>query len=92
MVKNAAGVDIGNQNVTLGDYLNYEIGFRNVGNDDADQFTIKDVLPINILFDPNSIVIPNGSDITYTYTQATRTLIFTIPNNLVKINGNSMVY
>lgn len=88
VVKNAAGVDIGNQNVTLGDYLNYEIGFRNVGNDDADQFTIKDVLPINILFDPNSIVIPNGSGITYTYTAATRTLIFTIPNNLVKINGN----
>lgn len=91
VVKNSAGVDIGNQNVTLGDYLNYEIGFRNVGNDDADQFTIKDVLPINILFDPNSIVIPNGSDITYTYTPATRTLIFTIPNKLVKINGNQWI-
>ncbi len=91
VVKNSAGVDIGNQNVTLGDYLNYEIGFRNVGNDDADQFTIKDVLPINILFDPNSIVIPNGSGITYTYTPATRTLIFTIPNNIVKINGNQWI-
>ena len=88
VVKNTAGVDIGNQNVTLGDYLNYEIGFRNIGNDNADQFTIKDILPVNIIFDPNSIVIPNNSGITYTYTAATRTLIFTIPNDLVRIKGN----
>ncbi|WP_170151286.1 T9SS type B sorting domain-containing protein [Flavobacterium weaverense] len=88
IVKNSAGVNIGNKDVSLGDFLNYEIGFKNVGNDDADEFTIKDVLPVNIIFDPNSIVIPVDSKITYTYVPVTRTLIFTIPNELVKINGN----
>lgn len=91
IVKNKAGTNIGNSNVTLGDYLNYEIGFKNIGNDDAENFTIKDVLPVNILFDPNTIVVPSGSNITYTYTPATRTLIFTIPKDLVKINGNQWI-
>ncbi|CAN1488082.1 Gliding motility-associated, C-terminal domain [Flavobacteriaceae bacterium] len=91
VVKNAAGVNIGNTNVTLGDFLNYEIGFKNVGNDDADSFTIKDILPVNILFDPNNVVVPNGSGITFTYTPATRTIIFNIPNNLVTINGNQWI-
>ena len=91
IVKNTAGVNIGNSNVGLGDFLNYEIGFKNVGNDDADSFTIKDILPVNIIFDPNNIVVPSGSGITYTYTAATRTIIFTIPNDLVKINGNQWI-
>ncbi|MBB1193663.1 hypothetical protein DNC80_08275, partial [Flavobacterium sp. SOK18b] len=77
--------DIGNQNVTLGQELFYAIGFQNIGNDNADNFTIKDVLPININFDPSNIIIPNGSGITYTYTASTRTIIFTIPKNLVEV-------
>lgn len=76
--------DIGNKNVTLGEELYYNIGFQNIGNDNAENFTIKDILPINILFDPANIVVPNGSGITYVYTPATRTIIFTIPKELVE--------
>ncbi|MFH6970007.1 T9SS type B sorting domain-containing protein [Flavobacterium petrolei] len=78
--------NIGNANVTLGQELFYALGFQNIGNDDAKNFTIKDILPININFDPNNIIVPNGSGITYLYDAATRTIIFTVPSNLVEKN------
>lgn len=78
--------NIGNANVTLGQELFYAIGFQNIGNDNAENFTIKDILPININFDPNNIIVPNGSGITYVYNAATRTIVFTIPSNLVEKN------
>ncbi|MFG6079020.1 hypothetical protein, partial [Erwinia sp. OPT-41] len=34
----------------MGQQLNYEIGFKNTGNDNATSFTIRDQLPINIIF------------------------------------------
>ncbi|MCV9929657.1 T9SS type B sorting domain-containing protein [Flavobacterium sp. LS1R49] len=85
-VLDAAGKDIGNTPVVLGQELYYKIGFQNVGNDNADNFTIRDVLPINIIFDPANIIVPNGSKITYTYNAATRTIVFTVPKNLVEID------
>lgn len=78
--------NIGNANVTLGQELYYAVGFQNIGNDNAENFTITDVLPININFDPNDIIVPNGSGITFTYTAATRTIVFRVPNNLVEQN------
>ena len=79
-------IDIGNTNVSLGTELFYNVGFQNIGNDNAQNFTIRDQLPINITFDPNNIIVPNGSGITYVYTPAIRTIVFTIPNNLVEKN------
>lgn len=49
-VKDDLGNDVGGADVTLGQQLNYILGFQNLGNDNADTFTIKDVLPINIIF------------------------------------------
>ncbi|WP_310557869.1 T9SS type B sorting domain-containing protein [Flavobacterium sp.] len=83
-VQNSAGVDIGGGNVTLGQELNYVIGFQNIGNDATNSFTIRDILPINIVFNPADLILPPG--VTYTYNAVTRELIFTIPNNLVEIN------
>lgn len=83
-VQNSAGVDIGGGNVTLGQELNYVIGFQNIGNDNTNSFTIRDILPINIVFNPADLILPPG--VTYTYNAGTRELIFTIPNNLVEIN------
>ncbi|MCK8140462.1 T9SS type B sorting domain-containing protein [Flavobacterium sp. I-SCBP12n] len=76
--------NIGNTNVTLGQELYYNIGFQNVGNDSAENFTIKDILPINITFDPASIIVPNGSGIIPNYDPITRTIMFTVPKNLVE--------
>ncbi len=87
-VNTPGGVDITGQGVNLGQTLDYVLTFQNIGNDDADNFTIRDILPVNVA-PPNGInftaadmVLPPG--VTYTYDAATRTVIFTIPNNLVE--------
>ncbi|MES2575912.1 MAG: SprB repeat-containing protein, partial [Bacteroidota bacterium] len=80
--------NMANQDVTLGQQLNYVLGFQNQGNDAANSFTIKDVLPINVKFnypaDIDIASLPPG--VTHSYNAVTRTIIFTIPNNLVEIN------
>ncbi|KQO29641.1 hypothetical protein ASF10_03800 [Flavobacterium sp. Leaf82] len=90
IVKNSAGVDIGNQNVTLGQQLNYEIGFKNTGNDDAKSLTIRDQLPINIIFNyPTDInPLPAGVSI-QSYDPATRSIVFKIDDSVVKANSLS---
>jgi large repetitive protein len=89
IVKNTSGVDIGGGNVTLGEYLTYEISYQSIGNDNVTNFTIKDVLPENIVFDPTTqIDYSNAGGATLqSYDPATRTIIFSIPNSSVQING-----
>ncbi|MEN2414582.1 T9SS type B sorting domain-containing protein [Flavobacterium mesophilum] len=84
------GADASLKDVTLGEQLNYVIGFENQGNDDAKEFVIKDVLPKNINFNfPGDITsLPTGMTIAnnVTYDAATRTILFKIPDALVKKN------
>ncbi|WP_395075259.1 T9SS type B sorting domain-containing protein [Flavobacterium sp.] len=90
VVRDAANVLIpGGSSVTLGQPLEYVIGFKNIGNDNAQTFTIRDVLPINTIFNPADLALPGAlpPGVTFLYTPATRTLVFTIPNSLVVING-----
>ncbi|EJL59078.1 hypothetical protein, partial [Flavobacterium sp. CF136] len=86
IVKDAAGNNIGGQNVTLGQQLNYEIGFKNTGNDNATSFTIRDQLPINIVFNyPGDIVsLPAGVTI-QSYDAATRNIVFAVNNSIVEV-------
>ncbi|MBR9855219.1 MAG: DUF11 domain-containing protein, partial [Algicola sp.] len=81
-VEDIGGNDITGLGVHLGQYLDYVLTFQNVGNDDATNYTIRDVLPINVTLDESSISMPSG--VTYTYDPATRTIIFTIPDNIVE--------
>ncbi|WP_289663932.1 T9SS type B sorting domain-containing protein [Flavobacterium panacagri] len=78
IVENDKGDNIGGQNVTLGQYLNYVIGFRNTGNDDATEFTIRDQLPINVIFNyPGDVVLPAGVRVK-SWTPATRNIVFEV--------------
>lgn len=87
IVKNSAGTDIGNQNVTLGQQLNYEIGFKNTGNDDAKSLTIRDQLPINIIFNYPGDLNPLPAGVTVqSYDPATRSIVFKIDDSVVKAN------
>jgi large repetitive protein len=91
IVKDNTNVDITGGNVVLGQQLLYEIGFQNTGNDNATNFTIKDILPINVIFNPLTDVIlpptiPGVPPVTFTYTAGTRELIFTIPKEYVEVN------
>ena len=84
VVEDDAGNDIGNQEVGLATPLNYIIGFQNVGNDNATNFQIRDILPINIVYNhPTDLVLPPGVTVA-SYDPATRELIFDIDDSLVE--------
>ncbi|WP_197276689.1 SprB repeat-containing protein, partial [Mangrovimonas sp. ST2L15] len=86
IVEDDMGNDIGGQYVGLGQPLNYVIGFQNVGNDHATNFQIRDVLPINIIFNyPEDLVLPPGVTVA-SYDPITREIIFNIDDSLVEIN------
>lgn len=81
-VEDIAGNDITGAGVNLGQYLDYVLSFQNIGNDDGINYTIRDVLPINVTLDETNMVLPTG--VTYTYNPATREVVFTIPDNLIE--------
>ena len=86
IVEDDAGNDIGGQLVGLGSSLNYVIGFQNTGNDNATNFQIRDVLPINIIYNhPTDLVLPAGVTVA-SYNPMTRELIFNIDNSIVEEN------
>jgi uncharacterized repeat protein (TIGR01451 family) len=91
IVRNTAGVDIDNTNVTLGDHLYYAIGFQNVGNDNAKSLTIRDVLPKNIIFNypADLMALPAGVTVK-SYNAATREIIFNIDNSVVEIGDAAL--
>ena len=88
-VENTAGVNVNNQALVLGQELFYTLTFQNTGNDDAQNFTITDILPTNAMFpangtiQPGDVIVPPG--VTYTFNAVTNQFVFTIPNNLVEI-------
>ncbi|MBO0591260.1 T9SS type B sorting domain-containing protein [Cellulophaga sp. E16_2] len=81
----AETVDLTGSGVNLGDNLKYILSFENVGNDDATSYTIRDVLPQNITLNEAALAtsgnLPPG--VTYVYDATTRTIVFTIPDNLI---------
>ena len=86
VVEDDLGNDIGGQLVGLGSSLNYVIGFQNTGNDDATNFTIRDVLPVNIIYNhPTDLVLPPGVTVN-SYDPTTRELVLDIDDSLVEEN------
>ncbi|CAM4149733.1 T9SS type B sorting domain-containing protein [Zobellia roscoffensis] len=82
-VEDIAGNDITGLGVNLGQILDYVLTFQNTGNDDAVNYTIRDILPINVTLDEANLDMPTGT--TYTYDPATREVDFSIPNNFVEV-------
>ncbi|MDO6821107.1 T9SS type B sorting domain-containing protein [Zobellia sp. 1_MG-2023] len=78
------GTDINGEDVSLGDTFNYVLRFQNTGDDDATNFTIRNVLPNNVTLD--DINIDDAPGVTSTYNAGTNTIDFTIPDNLVEID------
>ncbi|WAC02221.1 hypothetical protein N7U66_00005 [Lacinutrix neustonica] len=84
IVEDDMGNNVGNQTVGLGQALNYVIGFQNTGNEDAVNFTIRDILPVNIVFNyPADLVLPPGVTVA-SYDPATREIILSIADYLVE--------
>ncbi|OCB71456.1 gliding motility-associated C-terminal domain-containing protein [Flavobacterium glycines] len=89
LVKDISGNDIGNTDVALGTNLYYEIGFQSTGNDNVTNFTLKDVLPKNVIFNYPSDIISLPTGVTHSYNATTRELLFNIPNSLVEVGDVS---
>ncbi|MEP1488239.1 MAG: T9SS type B sorting domain-containing protein [Algibacter sp.] len=87
IVEDESGNDIGGQLVDLGDELNYVIGFQNTGNDDATDLIIRDILPINIVFNyPADLgLLPSGVTV-QSYDATTRELVFRVDESVVQEN------
>ncbi|WP_338730771.1 T9SS type B sorting domain-containing protein [Mangrovimonas cancribranchiae] len=86
IVEDDLGNNIGGETVGLGQPLNYVIGFQNTGNDNATNFQIRDILPINIVFNyPEDLVLPPGVTVA-SYDPNTREIVFNIEDYLVEEN------
>jgi len=86
IVEDDLGNDIGGQTVPLGQPLNYVIGFQNTGNDNATNLQIRDILPINIIYNhPTDLILPAGVTVS-SYNPVTRELIFDVEDYLVEVN------
>ena len=70
-----------NSPVPLGATVWYDINFRNIGTDNAQNAYILNTLPFNVTFDESSLILPAG--VTYTYNPATRELRFDIEDSLL---------
>ena len=79
----------GANNIKVGSSIRYEIKFKNIGNDDAKDLVISDVLPANLENNVSNVTLPTGA--THTFMNATRTLKVTIPDNLVKQGGSEHI-
>ncbi len=89
-VEDIGGNDITGLGVNLGQTLDYVLSFQNIGNDHVTNYSIRDILPINVSppngtsFLPSDLTLPPG--VTYTFDLSTGTIVFNIPDNLVNIN------
>ncbi len=82
-VEDIAGNDITDGGVNLGQTLDYVLSFRNLGNDDAVNYTIRDVLPTNTTY--ISFDVAGAPGVTANYNATTNEIDFSIPDNLVEI-------
>ncbi|MFS4416775.1 T9SS type B sorting domain-containing protein [Maribacter sp. 2307ULW6-5] len=76
------GTDINGQNVGLGQTLNYVLRFQNTGDDNAANYSIRNVLPSNVSLD--AVDFSDAPGASYTHDLANNTLTFEIPDNLVE--------
>ena len=88
-VEDIAGNDITGAGVNLGQLLDYVLTFQNVGNDDGTNYTIRDVLPINVTLDTDYLDNNLPPGVTYVFDAPSRTVTFTVPDNLIQENDPS---
>lgn len=64
----------------------YSLTIHNDGNDNAKNTIIKDILPEHVVFSKESVVLPSKR-IKVSYDDPTRTLSFSVPNKMVKMDS-----
>ena len=77
------GANINGQNISLGQTFNYVLRFQNTGDDNAVNYTIRNILPNNVTLD--NIDVTNALGTTHVYDATNQNITFTVPDNLVEI-------
>ncbi len=80
-IRDVEGNDMSNQEVNLGETLIYRIEFQNIGNDDARDFSIRDLLPVNARANVD-ITASNG--VSWIHDEAQGEITFNVNDNLVE--------
>ncbi|MGS2739651.1 T9SS type B sorting domain-containing protein [Sinomicrobium sp. M5D2P17] len=80
-IRDVEGNDISDQEVELGETIIYRIEFENIGNDNARDFTIRDLLPLNARANVN---IDASTGVGWTHDVDEGEILFTIPDNMVE--------
>ncbi|MGB5359727.1 MAG: hypothetical protein WBN27_07265, partial [Eudoraea sp.] len=75
--------DINGQDVSLGQTIEYVLRFQNTGDDNAVNYTIRDLLPNNVTLD--NVDTSNAPGTTYNYDIGNQIINFTVPDNLVEV-------
>lgn len=86
-VEDLAGTDITGDGVNLGQSLEYVLRFWNRGNDDATNYSIRDVLPNNVSLENVDLSAAPGVTMTTNATNP-KEITFNVPDNLVTKGGN----
>ncbi|NAS12260.1 T9SS type B sorting domain-containing protein [Poritiphilus flavus] len=77
------GTDINGQGVNLGESFQYVLRFQNTGDDNAVNYTIRDILPANVTLD--NVDVSGALGTTHTHDINTNTIVFQVPDNLVEV-------
>lgn len=77
------GADINGQDVSLGQTFEYALRFQNTGNDNAVNYSIRDILPNNVTF--NDVDVSNAPGTTFTFDLPSQTLTLNVPDELVEV-------
>ncbi len=78
-----SGNDINGQDVSLGQTFEYVLRFQNTGDDDAVNYTIRDILPANVTF--NTVDVSNAPGVIATHDPVTNEITFQVPDGLVEV-------
>ncbi|WP_409557687.1 T9SS type B sorting domain-containing protein [Allomuricauda sp. SCSIO 64092] len=77
------GTNINGQGVSLGQAFQYVLRFQNTGDDNAVNYSIRNILPNNVTLDNVNVV--NAPGVTHTHDINTNEISFQVPDNLVEV-------
>ncbi|MEM1340254.1 MAG: T9SS type B sorting domain-containing protein [Bacteroidota bacterium] len=88
-VEDLGGNDINGQGVNLGQTFQYVLRFQNTGDDNAINYTIRNILPGNVTLD--NIDIANAPGVGHTHDSNTNEIVFQVPDGLLEVGDPEYV-
>lgn len=81
--ENLGGASLTGQSINLGQSFQYVLRFQNTGDDDATNYSIRNILPANVALD--GINTSDAPGVTPNHDPVTNEIVFQVPDNLVGV-------